>query len=123
MDGTFYKIIKRENDKIDAQCEECGEIKRGNIQSTGNFKSHYKKHGTRKKELDEYLKQQNMVQAENHIEGKSSRQPSIRETLPPVSEDKVNNPINNSLLLIFELEILTQPINYYVYIVDYIQNG
>lgn len=57
LDGKFYTITANNDGKIDAKCNECGEIKKGHLGSTGNFKSHYKKHKNRIDDLDKYLKE------------------------------------------------------------------
>lgn len=83
--GNFYTIESNIDGKIDAKCVECGEIREGYIASTGNFISHYRKHPSLKKQLDKYLKQCTPTADD----GVKLLQPSIRDSLPSVSEDEV----------------------------------
>lgn len=78
LDGTFYTIEQIDNGKIVARCAECGEQKKGNIFSTGNFINHYKsKHEPRVKELEDFLKN---TQPENEKEKTTTvRQPAITQ--------------------------------------------
>lgn len=61
-----------------ARCGECGEVKKGNIFSTGNFINHYKsKHSSRVKALEDYLKK---TGPENAVENSNTvRQPAITQ--------------------------------------------
>lgn len=43
FDGKFFTVVKSERGNIVATCTICGEMKKGNLSSTGNFKSHFKK--------------------------------------------------------------------------------
>lgn len=86
LDGTFFSIRKRDGDSIEASCCECAEVKKGNVNSTGNFLSHYKsRHGSRLIELKEYLKR-----SERSDKIKIDRQPTIAETLQNTSGDAVS---------------------------------
>ncbi|XP_055314626.1 uncharacterized protein LOC129575176 [Sitodiplosis mosellana] len=88
LDGQFYEIISiDEEDRVIAKCTECLEIKKGNLKSTGNFKTHYKIHGSRLKDLDEYLKNKTFVMPETS----NSKQSDIRDVLPAVSTDKISS--------------------------------
>lgn len=43
LDGKYFTITKSENSKIEVTCNICGEVRRGEITSTGNFMNHIKK--------------------------------------------------------------------------------
>lgn len=56
LDGKFYQIKSREGNKVVVVCTACNENIKGNLSSTGNFKSHYtRKHVSKIKELEDYL--------------------------------------------------------------------
>lgn len=85
LDGTFFTIEKRDVDSIEASCCQCKELKKGNINSTGNFISHYKaKHADRLDELKNYLKK-------SSASAKKERQPSISESFQNTTGDTVRN--------------------------------
>lgn len=88
LDGTFYTLDAEIglDGKISAKCNECKEIRKGNISSTGNFKSHYKKHPERLAKLEEYLKQEDNCHG---VDLDRSKQPRMEDILTPVSEEKV----------------------------------
>lgn len=76
MDGTFFSIEQNNNGKIVAKCTECGQNKKGNIFSTGNFINHYKStHENRVQAMEEYLKK---TQPQNEV-SKTVRQPAITQ--------------------------------------------
>lgn len=57
LDGKYYKIIKRDNFKIEAKCTICGKLRKGDIKSTGNFMEHIRKsHSEMIQEVDSYKK-------------------------------------------------------------------
>lgn len=87
LDGRFYTIVSNVDGNIEAKCEECGEIRKGNLGSTGNFKSHYKKHKQRAEEVEKYLKQ--TVEFPDDTENQRKRQLEIRDMLPAISDAKV----------------------------------
>ncbi|XP_055308709.1 uncharacterized protein LOC129572718 [Sitodiplosis mosellana] len=60
----------------------------GNVTSTGNFKSHYKKHPEKLLHLEQYLKQEDNNDNDN-IDGNKSKQPRIADMLAPVSDEKI----------------------------------
>lgn len=70
-------------------CTKCGENKKGDISSTGNFKRHYKtKHLSSFKELEDYTK------ATKHTSGSSTksdgnRQTKMTEVIQNISPDSV----------------------------------
>lgn len=83
FDGKFFEIVSIDDqERVEAKCMECLEIKKGNVKSTGNFKTHYKKHTTRLAELESYLKTNSSLPAH-------PKQSDIRETLPGVPNEKV----------------------------------
>lgn len=87
FDGVYYTIIKSDNGKIEAKCNTCGEIKKGNESSTGNFKMHYKlMHETEHKELEKHLKDGIVPSGSNKV-----TQPAISSAFQNVSIDTVNN--------------------------------
>lgn len=56
LDGTFYTIHAEKDNKVEAKCMLCGHIVKGNLGSTGNFKSHFsRKHKDRASDLEDYL--------------------------------------------------------------------
>lgn len=56
LDGTFYTFIKDVDGVIYARCNECDEVKKGAISSTGNYKTHYKsRHKSKFPDLEAYL--------------------------------------------------------------------
>lgn len=65
LDGKYFTISNEDKDKdwfkdnkIEATCTICHELKKGNILSTGNFLSHYKlKHSDKLVEVKEYTKE------------------------------------------------------------------
>lgn len=60
FDGKFYVVEKSFGGNIEAVCQTCGEVRKGNELSTGNFISHYKiKHSELLKELKEHTKPDN----------------------------------------------------------------
>lgn len=78
LDGMFFRVDSyvgiKTDEKVEAVCTECGEVKKGNTNSTGNFKTHYSKmHSAKSKELEQYLKG-------NDLKSKL-RQPEITEAL------------------------------------------
>lgn len=83
LDGIFYTVVSNNDGNIEAKCEECGQIKKGNVSSTGNFKSHYKKYKEKFDELEKYLK------ATDNITEITIKQPSIRDMLPAIPQEKV----------------------------------
>lgn len=84
LDGQFFKVISNEEGKIQAKCNECNQIKKGNIQSTGNFISHYRsKHSASVRQLESYL-------AEKVVQTKNVEQPEISSMVKPVTQDEVN---------------------------------
>lgn len=90
LDGTFYSIVSNNDGKIEATCCECGDIRKGDISSTGNFKTHYKlTHPSKMKQLEDYLKKVELVQTEGGT--KQLKQLEICNVQPPISQDKVYN--------------------------------
>lgn len=43
LDGTYFRIVKRDGFKIEAICTACGLARKGFLTSTGNFMDHLKK--------------------------------------------------------------------------------
>lgn len=92
LDGVYYVIESIDNEKVAAKCQECDTIIKGSITSTGNFKSHYKKHTKEKKKLDEYLKQGHNTEIDENAQVKKQTQPRMEDMLAkmaPVSDEKV----------------------------------
>lgn len=88
LDGTFFTIKKRDGDSIEALCCHCNELKKGNINSTGNFISHFKtKHADRLDELNKYLKKS----SEQQFKAKIDRQPSISDSFQNTTGETVRN--------------------------------
>lgn len=60
LDGKYFTIIKREDTKIEAQCnlDACKKVRKGDIKSTGNFMGHIRKeHPQIVAEVEAYRKQ------------------------------------------------------------------
>lgn len=94
FDGTFFTITKQTGDLIEARCAECNEVKKGNINTTGNFFSHYKsQHKDRIEDMKNYTKKVNTSTTEETTEAKKSRQPSITEAFKAPTVDMVCNKI------------------------------
>lgn len=90
LDGTYYTIESNIDGKIDAKCTECGKILKGDLGSTGNYKSHYLRlHKAAFKQLEEYLTEEASTLENENCVPKNSKQPGIRDMLAPVSDEKV----------------------------------
>lgn len=90
LDGKYYTIISNDEstNKVTATCVDCGELKKGCLSSTENFKSHFeKRHKARFKLLEEYLNAESNDITDN--KNTKSAQPSIRDSLAPVPVEKV----------------------------------
>lgn len=75
LNGKYYSIQKNEDGNIEAMCNNCDEVKKGNISSTGNFRTHIKKkHPSLLSQLDEYLNDINSQE-----KTKKLRQPMLNE--------------------------------------------
>lgn len=58
LDGKYFEIIKLEEGKVEAICTDCKKVSRGDIDSTGNFMKHIKRHHpTLIAEVEAYKKQ------------------------------------------------------------------
>lgn len=56
-ESPFYAIEKVVDDNVEVRCKECNKIRKGNLNSTGNFIAHYKKkHEKLLNKLTAYLK-------------------------------------------------------------------
>lgn len=80
LDGTFFEIIKQDDDKVEAKCRECSEIKKGCIKSTGNFLNHYKA-----RHAQEYVDLEMHTKHKNTLISKSSH--SLNYFPPPSSKE------------------------------------
>lgn len=71
LDGTFFKISKEEDTKIEAVCITCGKTRKGTLKSTGNFMEHIKKdHPSLIEKVQSYRKQgcsSNVVKQQNTV--------------------------------------------------------
>lgn len=57
LDGKYFTIISNDDGIIIARCETCLEARRGNLLSTGNYRSHYRLlHNELYQQLDDYLR-------------------------------------------------------------------
>lgn len=81
--------------KIEAKCVECGQMKKGTITSTGNFKSHYKMHPLKSKMLAKYLKGTD----DDIIDVSKLTTSTMRDFLSAISESKVSVILNKCILL------------------------
>lgn len=85
FDGKYF-VVEATNDNtgnIEARCTMCNEAKKGNISSTGNFLSHYKKkHEHELKDVQQYLK-------DGKLHSQTSKQPAITEVINPVTDSVV----------------------------------
>lgn len=87
LDGTYFIVIKNDEGKIHAKCTNCDEVKKGNIESTGNYKTHYKlMHDNLINEVEAYLKRP--VTESNPK--KAEKQPAIITSFRKISNDEVN---------------------------------
>lgn len=99
LDGTFYTIETNVNGKVVAVCVECKEKRRGDVWSTGNYKSHYKtSHQKRLKELENYLNDSKKTDnLSNDSQCLSRSAPiTIRNFMTPIDENKVSYCFYNS---------------------------
>lgn len=56
-ESPFYAIERIVDDNVEVRCKECNKIRKGNLNSTGNFIAHYKnKHENLLEKLAFYLK-------------------------------------------------------------------
>lgn len=85
FDGKFF-IIEAQDDKtgnVEAKCTACNESKKGNVASTGNFLSHYKKkHSSQLEELKQYIKS-------GKLPATPLRQPILEEVLQSITDVNV----------------------------------
>lgn len=119
LDGTFFTLQKRDGDLVEATCSHCKEIKKGNVNSTGNFISHYKsKHTDHVNELKSYLKKST---SERPVKAKPDGQPPISESFQNTSGDTVRNKFLFYELL-FNITLAYQRILFYL-LLDSIKAG
>lgn len=84
LDGTFFSIVSNNEGKIEAECTQCKEIRKGILSTTGNFKSHYRnKHSSMVSALESYLNGQT-------IDQKSGRQTTLTEFKSAMNPQKVS---------------------------------
>lgn len=78
LDGKYFTIVKSEGTRIEAACNLCGKLRKGDQRSTGNFFDHFKtSHPSLVKEVDEYRnKKKQIVQTTPMI------QTTLREKMP-----------------------------------------
>lgn len=94
LDGKIFEIVSIDDEeRVEAKCMECLEIRKGNAKSTENFKTHYKKHSSRWPELEMYLKT-NTPLLDN------SKQSDIREAMPCIPNEEVFSAISIKVLLL-----------------------
>lgn len=90
LDGTFYTIESNIDGKIVAVCNECREKRKGDVWSTGNYKSHYKtKHPKRLVELEKYLNSNKEADSLSSGPVQRTAPVSIRDFMTPIDENKV----------------------------------
>lgn len=109
LDGTFFTIIKKVKEekngkttwKVEVKCKECGEVKRGSKDSTGNFFRHYRSvHPDRVKAAEEYVAQ--FIKTPN-LRKTTPRQPDIRAYAQDISADSVcMNSIEFRLICLYQ---------------------
>lgn len=91
LDGTFYSIKSVDKGIVCAHCLECGELRKGNISSTGNFISHYKlKHKEKVHILSAYLKSGKLDE--------KVTQSTIPAHFGPVNKEEVSNIIQSFII-------------------------
>lgn len=96
LDNTFFNIVEIKEKGIIVRCTECKELKKGELSSTGNFKTHYRiKHPALLTKLEEHLKKKS-------IETRVSTQPTLQHFASSSNLDTVI--IEIVILLIFELK-------------------
>lgn len=75
FDEESFRVVHSALDKVTAKCLECGKEVKGDLISTGNFISHYRKtHLARISALTQHLKQKTSNINKNNV-----RQPLITE--------------------------------------------
>lgn len=80
MDGTYFTVQGIIDGKIEAICNQCKEIKRGLISSTGNFIAHYKsKHKSLVPIMEKYLKKSTSATAESTQSIAIDQQPKVSD--------------------------------------------
>lgn len=86
LDGTFYEIIKIENDQVEAQCQKCDVIRKGSIKSTGNFLSHFRaKHLHLMESLKTHIERKESINTTNGVKSTTTI------VGPAISKKEVSN--------------------------------
>lgn len=90
LDGRYY-VLEADNDgKIEARCTNCGELRKGHINSTGNFLNHYRtKHASMMTDVEQYINRTNEVGDVKIV------QSTIAIVGPAISKDEVRHIIIN----------------------------
>lgn len=84
LQSNYFTIESNVNGKVIVKCLTCGEVRKGDISSTGNFLSHIKrKHPTLMPNVTAFLND------ESH--GELKRQNTITAHLEPVSKEEVRS--------------------------------
>lgn len=82
LDGKYFKVLTKdfspESSSIEAQCQTCLKVRKGDYRSTGNFMEHYKScHKELADKVNEYRKQK---------EDESLKQTTLMRFLPMTTE-------------------------------------
>lgn len=91
LDGKYFTIATMENTKVTVTCNICGELRRGNITSTGNFMGHIRKHHKHLEDEVEKYKIKQGAMGDDESEGNArKRQKLIDDMFKEFTPEQVN---------------------------------
>lgn len=94
LDGKYFKIEKREGNKVEAICVTCGITRKGDVTSTGNFMEHMKKsHPTLVQSVEKYRKFGLLT---------NSNENKKQATLDELCKNFTHEEVGVSLMVLFE---------------------
>lgn len=86
-DGTYFVIEKVEGDTVSARCTKCNKIRKGNLLSSGNMITHYRKtHPSCLLELLAYLKAKSTTEIQ-----KKPQQLTLRDSIKRCTTEEVSS--------------------------------
>lgn len=89
LDGKYFTIVTMENNKVDVTCNTCGEQRKGDIRSTGNFMTHIRKdHDHLVNEVEQYKSKRGSTTDEEG--NKRKRQKLIDDMLKGFTTEQVS---------------------------------
>lgn len=100
LDGKYFTIIKREDTKIEAQCnlDACKKVRKGDVKSTGNFMEHIRKeHPQIVAEVEAYRKQcgdDNDTDEAHRAKKYKKQQKTIEQMMTNFTMEEVNELLN-----------------------------